>query len=91
MTYYAPLAIMFWLFAFTKLLGSKNRKSILIIFSFINILLEFLMIFFTFYDFNYIGTYIGPFNYQWGLITTIFYLSAIFTALISGYYLLIKH
>jgi len=42
------------------------------------------MIFFTFYDFSYIGAYIDPFSYQWGLITTIFYLSAIFKDLISG-------
>jgi len=83
-TYYAPFAIILWLFAFTKLLGLENRKPILIIFILFNILMEAVMIIFTFYKFKYIRTYNGPFNYQWGLITTIFYLSAIFTALISG-------
>lgn len=84
MTYYAPLAIIFWLFAFTKLLGTPNRKLILILFGFFNVLMEIIIVVFTFYGFSYIGIYNGPFSYQWGLVTTIFYLSAIFTALISG-------
>ncbi|MBD3198087.1 MAG: hypothetical protein GF317_23760 [Candidatus Lokiarchaeota archaeon] len=83
-TYYIPIAILFWLFAFTKLLGSENRKLIMIIFTLINLVFEVLFVFFTFYDLSYIGTYKGPFTYQWGLLTTIFYLTAIFTALISG-------
>ncbi|MBD3212091.1 MAG: hypothetical protein GF311_05720 [Candidatus Lokiarchaeota archaeon] len=84
-TYYAPLAIMFWILAFTKLLRLENRKKVVILFGAIFIIFEILMIIFPFIDFNYyIGTYNGPFDYDWGLITTIFYLSAIFTALVSG-------
>jgi hypothetical protein len=84
MTYYIPIALLFWLVAFTKLLKIKNRKFILIIFSVIHMVFIILFIIFTFYNFSLLGIYQGPFSYQWGTLTMIFYLYAIFLALFTG-------
>jgi hypothetical protein len=84
MTFYTPFALIFWFTAFSKLLRLKYRKQILFIFIAINFLFEILFLIFLFIDLSFLGVYQGPFTYQWGIITTIFYLFSIFVALTTG-------
>jgi len=83
-TYYAPIALMLWLTAFTKLLNLKTRTSWLLITGFINMIFEIMFIIGTLSFFSLMGTYSGPFSYQWGILTTIFYIFTIIVALYTG-------
>ncbi|MHA1689855.1 MAG: hypothetical protein ACTSYC_08690 [Promethearchaeota archaeon] len=83
-TAFTPISIICWLGAITKFLGIKYRKIILIIFTILMIIFEIFLFAFYFMDISLLGNFHGPFDYQWSMFTTIFYLFCIFLVILTG-------
>ena len=79
-----PISIISWLTVITKFLELEHRKLLIIIAVILLVLFEIFLFVFVALDFNLIGVFYGPFDYQWGLYTTIYYLSSIAIVIISG-------
>ena len=79
-----PISILSWLSVITKFLDLKSRKTLLIMFSILMAIFEILLFIFLLMDINLIGIFTGPFDYQWSVFTTIFYLFCIAIVVITG-------
>jgi len=83
-TFISTIAVVCWLFAITNLMSLTWQKLALVLTglflgSFISLFIVFIFI-----DFPLIGTFNGPFDYQWGLLTTFYYLSVILIIIVTG-------
>lgn len=79
-----PISILSWLYVIFKFLNLKQKKNLLILFTIILVLFEILLFMFVVFDLSMIGTFISPFEYQWSLFTSIYYLSIILVIIITG-------
>ncbi len=83
-TVFTPISILSWLAVITKFLELSYRKILLIIFVILMIIFEIILILFAVMDLTLIGIFTGPFNYQWSMFTTVFYLFCIALVIITG-------
>lgn len=80
----STISLIGWIFLITNLRVFKYKIPILI-FGLIYIgVFAILFIAGALIDFTFIGYFYGPFDYQWGLITTVYYLILISIILITG-------
>lgn len=81
---FMPLAVLCWIYSFSKL-NYPNLTSILVpIFLVITILYEILVIIFLIIDPSVIGTFTGVFKLQSGILAMVFQIFAIFIAIVTG-------
>ena len=85
-TAFTPISITCWLIVITKFLNVSSRKVIIITFIILMTIFEILLFTFLFTDLSLIGNFIGPFDYQESIFTTIFYLFTMVIVFITGIY-----
>ncbi len=79
-----PFFLTIWAFGYTKLMFQKQRKKILTVMIAFTILFEILFFYFLFTDPNQIGTFITPFQVEFGLFIIIYLIIIILYNLITG-------
>lgn len=83
-TIIVPVSVISWLYVIMKFLNVNNRKIALILISILMVLFDASFSILFFINVNFVGNFIGPFNYQWSLFTSIFYLSITALIIITG-------
>lgn len=80
-----PLAIVFWLLAFTEFLYSEKRKLILSIFAIIGVVFEILFFSFLFLNPDLIGDLSGPVNVNYKSFIMVFLIIFLLIVVITGF------
>lgn len=80
-----PLAIVFWLLAFTEFLYSEKRKLILSIFAIIGVVFEILFFSFLFLNPDLIGDLSGPVNVNYKSFIMVFLIIFLLIIVITGF------
>ena len=84
-TAFSSLAVLAWAMIIPYFLNIKfSRKLISSIVLILVIVFDILLFYFFFNDLDMIGIFNGPFDYQWGLFLTIYYILIISYVLITG-------
>jgi len=79
-----PIFLFIWMIAFTSLAFNEYRKVILIIFAIYGFLFEIIFFYFLLTNPSLIGMQITPIDTDWGLFMTVYFISIIIIAIITG-------
>ncbi|MFX0036448.1 MAG: hypothetical protein ACFE9I_12515 [Candidatus Hermodarchaeota archaeon] len=82
---FIPLAVIFWMLAFTEFLYTEKRKLILLIFTIVGIIFEILFFTFLFVDPSLIGELNGPVDVNYNSFIMVFLISYLLIVVISGF------
>ncbi|MHA1149966.1 MAG: hypothetical protein ACTSR8_17145 [Promethearchaeota archaeon] len=82
--FFIPIALLFWIIAFTNLLYKDKQKQIIVIFGSISALYEIVFLIFLFTNPTFLGTPAGATDVKTGPLVTIYQIFLLIVTLITG-------